>query len=126
LDALLARAKPFRRTAAAWVAARWAVDRVGLVHPVVTDGLSSRTLGLFPSVVDELDSTYFALQHLRETGQPELADEVSAAFARARAASAVAFAARGEPIEAVYEAGMAVNDWSALQSVVATALRDDA
>jgi hypothetical protein len=51
------------------------------------------------------------------------AEEVEVAFSRARAASAVDFAARGEPAEAVYEAGIAADDWAGLQIVVEAVLR---
>jgi hypothetical protein len=47
---------------------------------------------------------------------------VQVAFSLARAAGAVEFAARGEFVEAIYESGIAVDDWPELRRVIASIL----
>lgn len=126
IDAILAKAEASRRGAAGWAAARWAVDRVGLADAALEEGFSTHDLGTIPSVVEEIDSRYFALQELVDAGHAQHRRDADAAFSCARAASAVEFAARGEAVEAVYEAGVAVDDWASLASVIEAALSEGA
>jgi hypothetical protein len=99
------------RQRAADFAAAWAVARTGLTHPAVTAGTADDAAAL----AAELDERYFASSEERDAGRAD-AGQVAAAFERARAASAVEFARRGEPAEAVYEAAAAAEDWSELQA----------
>jgi hypothetical protein len=116
LDEALRDAATERRASAGWLAARWAVDRTGLRDERV-DAVLSGVDGDLTPVVDDLDRRYFDLE---ETNG---ADEVSDGFfSMARAASAVAFAQRGQPEEAVYEAGHATGDWAALRDLLAPCL----
>ncbi len=78
-------------------------------------------MGTLPEVVAELESQYLELQELLEKGIGAQQD-VLTAFCRARAATALEFAIRGEPLEAVYEAGMAVGDWKKLGEIAASYL----
>jgi hypothetical protein len=95
---------------------------VGPEHPAIAEGLASGKLGDLPALAAQLDDYYLVL-HARDEELKEATPEGLEAFSRARAASAVELAARGEPYEAIYEAGMAANDWPGLQDVVEAALR---
>jgi hypothetical protein len=131
LDATLAAAPAQSTRQAAWSAARWAVERVGLDHPAVREALTTHRLGSVPRLVNELDERYFALSQKREEerdqrymARPEEHEEISvsneevrAAFRLARAAAAVEFAASGEPIEAIYEAAHAADEIPAIPEV---------
>jgi len=99
------------RQRAADFAAMWAVTRTGLSHPAVAGGTADDAAAL----AAELDERYFTLSEERDTGRAT-SEQVAAAFGRARAASAVEFARRGEPAEAVYEAAAAADDWSELRA----------
>lgn len=99
------------RQRAAEFAAKWAVEQTGLSHPSLTAGTAKDAA----TVAAALDEQYFALSEQRETGGVT-AEQVAVAFEQARAASAVEFVRRGEPVEAVYEAAAAVEDWSVLRA----------
>src|SRR5262245_16240328 len=110
LDAAMRAAPVERCVSAGWRAARWAVERTGLRETAVDAALAGRA-------VDELDRHYFELQQACEA-DPERAPVWLAVFSKARAASAVNFASRGECMEAVYEAGHATNDWAGLRALL--------
>jgi hypothetical protein len=109
LSAFLQNASPEQRAAAAWAAAKWAVQTVGLSNACVSHTLATGQLDNLSAIVVTLDRRYFELQELLEKDQCS-ASEVEIAFGLARAANAVEFAARGEPFEAVYEALIAAGD----------------
>lgn len=99
------------RQRAAEFAAAWAVARTGLTHPALSAGTADEAAAL----AAELDERYFTLAEERDAGRATTGQVVTA-FERARAASAVEFARRGEPAEAVYEAAAASQDWSELRA----------
>jgi hypothetical protein len=80
------------------------------------------------SLVDELDEIAWSIQEAEDEGSSAGAEYLSA-FGRARAAAAVLFAADPDPeiaaLEAVYEAGSATADDSAVIAVVEEALGPD-
>ena len=78
------------------------------------------------ALATELDESYLSLSELRE-GDPSLQPQVEAAFAKARAAAAVEFAAKGIPDEAIYEAAAAAESagWLELRAVLLALLADD-
>ena len=121
LDFSIAAAPIDRREVASWEAARWAVQRVGLSIPAINEAMNTGRLGNVPFVIAELDERYFELQELMEAGQGSQ-DEVIVAFSMARAAQAVGFAASGEHVEAVYEAGIAADDWPGLRALISSCL----
>jgi hypothetical protein len=105
--------------------AHTAVERSGLVHPVITEALRQLSITARPdsklrarvqSVAEQLDEDYFVtkepFEEREDAGKTEPA--VLTAFARARAASAVAAAlgsdARDAAAEAAYEAIFATDD----------------
>ncbi len=109
--AALQAATPDARQCAAEFAARWAIAHTELAHPAVAAGTADDAAAL----AAELDERYFALSEERDAGRATT-EQVAAAFEQARAASAVEFARRGEPAEAVYEAAAAAQDWSELRA----------
>ena len=117
LAAAIAKAPASRRQQAAWATARWAVGRVGLAHPAIAAALAGGQLGEVPAVAAELDELYLAAN---ESGAAR--SMVLAAFGQARAASAVEFAARSEPAEAVYEAAIATDDVPGIRAIIASVL----
>jgi hypothetical protein len=117
LAAVIATSPPSHRQNAAWAAARWAVSRVGLAHPAITAALADGQLGELSAVAAELDELYLAADESEAAPSTVLA-----AFGRARAASAVEFAARGETEEAVYEAAIATADLPGTRAVIASVL----
>jgi hypothetical protein len=124
IEAALAKMGAEESRAVGWIAARWAIQKVQLSHPVIDEIVSSGGRGgALASVVEELDAAYFGLQESRDAGGAS-EDEVRRAFSLARAASALDFAARGEPLEALYEAGTATGDWAQLGALV-TSKRGD-
>jgi hypothetical protein len=118
LDAALRAAPVERRASAGWRAARWAVERTGLREQAVDAALAGRALHDLVALVDELDCQYLELQEASKS-DPDEATVWLIVFSKARAASAVNFATRGEPVEAVYEAGQATNDWAGLRALLA-------
>ena len=130
-----AGAEQLRRVSSA--IAHAAVERSGLSHPVITEALQHLNLSAQPrselrarvqSLAKQLDADYFDLkqpyEEREDTGKREPA--VVAAFARARAASAVAAAlgdlARTAAAETAYEALAADDDSVYLTSVAQSAL----
>lgn len=99
------------------------VDRSGLTDPLVTEALQHLSLPVssshpdlqarVQSVAERLDSQYFDLQDLSESGKATEV-QVSAAFAKARAATAVACAlgdlASAAAAETAYEAVCAIDN----------------
>ena len=110
--AALRAAPPDLVRRAAQAAAQWAVARTRLSHPALAGGAVDELAAL----VAELDERYFEVYEARDGGRAT-ADDVVAAFGRARAASAVKFMHRGEPDEAIYEAAAAgeLSDWPELR-----------
>jgi hypothetical protein len=68
-------------------------------------------------LVEQLDEAYFSAQSAFDVGRGTK-ESVLSAFARARAASAFAFALRGEAAEAVYEAIASTDDVPAVRRLV--------
>jgi hypothetical protein len=121
LDVALRDAPAERRVSAGWLAARWAVDRTGLRNQAVDAALAGVAGEDLTALADDLDRRYFDLQEAAETDSAtERASH--AASSMARAVSAVAFAKRGEAVEAVYEAGHATGDWAGLRALLASEL----
>lgn len=110
LDAALGSAAVERRRSVGWIVARWAIDRTELSDWAIDAALSGvgtpDVTALVAALVEDLDRQYFDLQDASET-DPDIGPAALIAFSRARAASAVDFAARGNVVEAVYEAGQA-------------------
>jgi hypothetical protein len=98
--------------------ADWVIARSGLDHPAIAAGSADEVA----SLAFELDDRYFAVSAKRDAAQASTND-VLAAFGKARVASAVAYSRRGELGEAIYEAAMAVEDWSELRAAVLSLLR---
>jgi hypothetical protein len=117
LEANVLAMTPDRRRATAWSAARWALGMVQLSHPAIEKALLTGQADTLASTVEELDERYFILQESKDSGRAS-EEDVLRAFAVARAVSALEFAMRDEPLEAIYEAGMATDDWPALRSLV--------
>jgi hypothetical protein len=97
------------------------LERVGLSHPAITEAMATGVTGDVSTLVVEYDDKYFELQALNELGKCTV-ENVQVAFSLARAAGAVEFAARGEFVEAIYESGIAVDDWPELRRVIASIL----
>ena len=119
------------------VVAQAIVSRTGLSHPAVDRALAQLPAAAIPdadlqasvqAAVEELDEQYFALKEPLEEREDAGKDdpEVSMAFSRARAASAVAAAlgedAREAAISAAYEAVSATDDSDYLTDAVKRAL----
>ena len=119
----VAGAEQLRRISSA--IAHAAVERSGLSHPLITEALRHLSLSAQPrselrprvqSLAEQLDADYLVLkqpyEEREDAGKTE--PEVRAAFARARAASAVAAAlgsdARAAAAETAYEAIAATDD----------------
>jgi hypothetical protein len=119
LDKAIAAAPAEVASSAAWAAARWAVEQVGLSHPAIAEALSGTCVGKVPALAARLDKEYFALDNDGRAPEATVLD----VFSKARAASAVEFAARGEAAEAIYEAIIATDDIASVRSVVLSALR---
>ena len=113
------------------------VERSGLSHPVINEALQHLSTSAQPhpelrarvrALAEQLDADYFDLKQLYEKGEDAGKTEpaVVAAFARARAASAVAAAlgdlARTAAAETAYEALAADDDSVYLISVAQSAL----
>jgi hypothetical protein len=105
---------------AGWEAARWAVGRVGLAHPVIAAALRAGYSEAVPVLAAELDDLYLELQGRSDADGPD-SPAVLAAFAHARAAAAVVFAAEDQAEEAVYEAALATDAVAELRPVVRAA-----
>jgi hypothetical protein len=108
---------PARRRAMALSAVRWALDLVQLSHPVVEKALVTGQADALDAFVRELDERYFLLQESKDSGRVS-EEEILRAFALARTVSALEFAIRDEPLEALYEVGIATDNWPALRNVV--------
>src|SRR5215467_14206362 len=78
-------------------AALFALDAVGLRDE------SSKNSAELDALANSYDKEYFSIQDEIELGRRRPNDELEA-FSKARAVSALAFAKRGEPGEAIYEA----------------------
>ena len=123
-----------RQRAASLAACEFAVAHTGLVAPVVEQTLctlrasrpiSAESRHALETLAQQLDENYFDLPEAAEEGNaPE--DARKLAFSRARAASALAFAADENALEAaseaIYEAAATVDDNKDLLAVVSKAL----
>ena len=121
LDAALGSAAVERRRSVSWIVARWAIDRTGLSNPTIDAAFAGVATRDITALVEDLDRQYFDLQDASET-DPDIGPAALIAFSKARAACAVDFAAPGEVVEAVYEAGQATGDWAGLRALVASNL----
>lgn len=123
-----------RRIAAA--VSREVVERVAISHPIITRALeqldaSGQPAGDLQAQVqafaDEVDSAYLDLSEECEEGRASR-EQVSVAFSKARAASAVAFALDSNALiaasEAAYEAASAVDDAAVIASIAEKILSD--
>lgn len=108
LDKALTTARRECSCAAAWAAARWAADSVGLPH-------TSHNSQTIRELVERLDEEYFAVN--QTSPQAGLA-----AFSKARAANAIEFAYLDQPHEAVYEAAIATDDIPTLRAIIDSSL----
>ena len=122
LDQAINSASSDRRAQAGWAAAQWAISKTGLSHPVVSAATIGGPAEAIAALVEELDDRYFELQELCDEGGCSNSD-VLAAFAQARAASALELAVQGEAAEAVYEAIACSDDASELYRAVTVALK---
>lgn len=113
------------------------VERVGISHPAVTRALECLAKSEPPSdelraevqdYADGVDSAYLDLSDALESGRISQ-EQVSAAFSKARAASAVAFALSSSALlaasEATYEAASAVDDALEILSIAERILNYD-
>ena len=123
LDAALATGDPARCVRAALAAARQAALACGLVQVAPDVRLTEANLGKLDALVSALDDEYFSLQEQSDRRGPNTDDLVP--FARARAASAAAFALGGEAREAVYEAILATVDAPGITQTVQQVLLED-
>ena len=119
LDELLRTIPPGFRVYAGWEAARWAVERVMLEHPVIAAALRAGYSEAVPVLAAELDGRYLELLGMSEPGG--ITPEVKTAFSHARAAAAIVFAAEDQAEEAVYEAALATDAVAELRPVVRAA-----
>ncbi len=110
LEDALAAASAERCREAAWAAARWAAERAGLPADADTHAIHE--------LAEELDNRYLEMND----GESDSEASVLALFSKARAASAVKFAVLGEPVEAIYEAGIATDDVQTLRTIVHNSL----
>lgn len=122
------------RRAVAVNAAELAVEMSGLANVVVgevleqvhgTGGVDAGGRTAIDAVVADLDEAQWDLQDLVDDGKADPAEHL-AAFRRARAASAVAFASDPDPLvaalEGLYEASAAVEDPGPLFNAVSSLL----
>jgi hypothetical protein len=121
LDSVLSAARPECALKAAWAAAQWAIQAAGLSHPAVSAAKPGGSMDAVATLVAELDDQYLNLQDSYDDGEGSH-DEALTAFVRARAASALAYAIRGEAAEAVYEAAQCRDDISGLRDAVTLVL----
>lgn len=119
---LIRAATPDEQRRIALAAARRAVVDAGVEDPVLVSTVGSgaadaAALDHVRRVAGVLDQQSFELQDDVDAGRAAGRDH-AIAFARARAASAVAFALDQDALEAVYEAWHAVDDTAGLTRVV--------
>ncbi|MGH3799087.1 MAG: hypothetical protein ACRDTD_02960 [Pseudonocardiaceae bacterium] len=131
---LLEQADDAARRRAATAAVELALQRIDLRAPQVADAkaaLAAGRLGDTPertaveALTEELDEAAWDLQEQVESGL-ESQELYLAAFAKARAAAALAFAFEPNPLDAafevIYEANFAVQDLEDLKAVVTAAI----
>lgn len=106
---------------AGWIAAEWAVTASGLSHPTVAKAAPGTPADSMEELAEELDTAYFELQDALASGRCTQGEKL-AAFYRARAASAMAFAMRGKNADAIYEAMHATNDAEPLKQLLLAVL----
>ena len=124
VEVALSRAAFGKSNEAALAAARLATQTCNLaaVAPRLVPTLEN--VSSIDALVETLDAEYFSAHEKFENGLlPESAYLVP--FCRARAASALAFALRGEASEAVYEAIMATDDPVKVSRTVEEALANE-
>jgi len=118
LDAALAAGDRSRCARAALAAAQQAAELCGLANAAPGLALTEGNLTKIGALVRTFDEEYLSHQ---QSGREHLTP-----FARARAASAIAFALRGEPHEAIYEAIVATDDPACVARIVNQVLKQDA
>ena len=121
LDALLAGGDAARCIRAGLAAAQQAAERCNLSDVAPGLAFTEANLDKIDALARALDDEYLSLDR---DATPET--KYLAPFARARAASALAFALRREAREAVYEAIIATDDAPAVTRAVKRVLRQDA
>jgi hypothetical protein len=113
IDQALARVSAEVSSRCAQAAALFALDAVGLRDE------SSKSAAELDALAESYDNEYFSIQDEIESGQRDDDDESGdIAFSKARAVSALAFAKRGEPDEAIYEAIMSFDDGQEVRDLV--------
>lgn len=134
LLALIEAAAPEQQRAAALAIARFAVERAGLADPAVDRALDALGAGtsIAPSIRKEVEQVAGRLDEeegaLSEAVDRRRATQATyeAAFRKARAATAVAFALADDPFEAAtesaYEAQFAADDVEVLTAAVRAAV----
>ena len=110
---------------AALAAAQRAADLCGVANAAPDVALTEANLAKIDALVRALDDQYLSRQQQSDREATPKA-EFLPLFARARAASAVAFALRGEASEAIYEAIVATDDAASVAHIVNQVLRQDA
>ncbi|HTV47249.1 MAG TPA: hypothetical protein VMG59_02280 [Phycisphaerae bacterium] len=121
----------------AYAVSRAIVERFGLTQPIITRALECLSRHELPTddmqaevqaYADEVDSAYLDLSDKQDTGRASQ-EQVSVAFSKARAASAVAFALADSALlaacEATYEAASAVDNATEITSIADKILSDD-
>jgi hypothetical protein len=111
-------------------AAVWVVDSVGLRDSGVTEVMEQLGNSERPSadcvnslrvIVQKLDEAAWELQDKLDAGE-SIGSDYELTFGRARAASAVLFAASADPLsaasEAIYEAHAAIGTWEELNRLI--------
>lgn len=105
------------------------LTRVPLEQPLIREAVGrietgdERTRELrsgLQNLVDDLDRVYFVLREAVDAGKAT-GDKMDEAFAKARTASAICFAAQGDVVETAYEAS-AATDLAAVKAAVDEAL----
>jgi hypothetical protein len=124
LDAELAAADGALAKRAALAAAQHAADECMLSQVAPGLILVPAQLGAIDALVAKLDDECFSLQE--SEGSAVRSNLYILPFSRARAASAVAFALRGDAREAVYEAIISNNDIPGISRTVGNVLRQEA
>jgi hypothetical protein len=109
IDQALARVSETVALQSAEEAAHFALEVVGVRDT------SSKSSTELEAMASAYDSEYFATQQSSESGRT--VDQLTP-FAKARALSALAFAKRGQPAEAIYEAIIATDDAPKLRELL--------
>jgi hypothetical protein len=125
IEVILASASESLRVRAAFSVARRAIESAGVNHPTINAALNGDCHNELQAIVAAFDNEYFTLQEQQEAGACSK-ETVLAAFSRARAASAVAYACNKKPAEAIYEALGATDDQASVQQLALQVLNGQA